>query len=88
MQYPNGDVAQYVILAFQCIVEGGSLRPDQVETVALHFWSASEASTLSLAPWLRSVLSLVYSSGDVAGFQPANWQPPSTSESDLSEQAS
>jgi ADP-ribose pyrophosphatase YjhB (NUDIX family) len=76
VRYPNGDEAQYVIIAFACAFESGELRPDRDETVALGFYSAAEASTLALAPWLRAVLPLVYASSGQTAFQPPTWLPP------------
>jgi len=88
VRYPNGDEAQYVIIAFQCSIEGGKLRPDREETVALRYWSAAEASALNLAPWLRSALPMVYAAKDAAGFHSPTWQPPPPTGSSSSEHAS
>lgn len=78
VRYPNGDEAQYVIIAFGCTVVGGSLRADGDETVDVAFWSEADASRLALAPWLRAFLSHVYHAGDGApAFDAASWTPPS-----------
>lgn len=76
VRYPNGDESQYVIVAFGCLIEAGELRPDRDETVALRFCSAAEASTLTLTPWLRSALSMVYAGAAGRGYQASAWQPP------------
>ncbi|MDQ2666503.1 MAG: NUDIX domain-containing protein [Gemmatimonadota bacterium] len=60
VQYPNGDETQYVIIAFECIAEGGELQPDQHETTDVRFWSATEAAGIPLTPWLRARLPEVY----------------------------
>jgi ADP-ribose pyrophosphatase YjhB (NUDIX family) len=86
VRYPNGDEAQYVIIAFRCAIEGGQLRADQEETVAVRFWSAAEASTLTLAPWLRSVLPSIYAAKDGAAFQASTWEPPASSGSGVGHQ--
>jgi ADP-ribose pyrophosphatase YjhB (NUDIX family) len=75
VRYPNGDEAQYAIIGFECVVESGELRPDLEETVAVQYWSFAEASALPLAPWLRSVLPLVFARGAAPGFQPGSWRP-------------
>lgn len=74
--YPNGDEVQYVITAIGCTVVGGAPRPDGDETVAVQFFSESEADELELAPWLRAHLSLVYAGPSGVAFAPAAWRPP------------
>jgi 8-oxo-dGTP pyrophosphatase MutT (NUDIX family) len=76
VRYPNGDETQYVIIAFECIIEAGEPHADRDETVALRFCSAAEASTLTLAPWLRSALTMVYAGAGGRGYQASTWQPP------------
>lgn len=75
VRYPNGDETQYVIIAFECTVEHGTPRPDQHETTAVQFWSATEAAGLMLSPWLRSVLPEVYAGRAGVGFEPSTWRP-------------
>ena len=81
VRYPNGDETQYVIVAFACAIDAGELRPDREETVDARFWSAAEATTLPLAPWLRSVLPLVYAADVASEFQPATWRPSTAAKS-------
>jgi ADP-ribose pyrophosphatase YjhB (NUDIX family) len=76
VRYPNGDEVQYVIIAFGCTATGGVLRPDLEETVAVEYWSETEAVKLSLAPWLRTFLPLVYAGPTAVGFAGAEWVPP------------
>lgn len=76
VRYPNGDEAQYVIVAFGCVVELGEIRPDGSETAAVKFWSQTEASALTLSPWLRAFLPMVYGDGGGPGFAAATWRPP------------
>ena len=76
VRYPNGDEAQYIIIAFECVIESGELRADGDETIALQFWSAQEAASLNLSAWLRSALPLVYANADAAGFRSTTWKPP------------
>jgi 8-oxo-dGTP pyrophosphatase MutT (NUDIX family) len=75
--YPNGDESQYVIVAIGCAVIGGRARPDQDETVEVRYWSETEARSLTLAPWLRAHLSMVYAGTNGPGFEPATWRPAS-----------
>lgn len=76
VRYPNGDEAQYVIIAFACTMPTGASRPDGVETVAMRFCSTAEASSLALAPWLRALLPMIYAFD--ASFHPATWKPNAT----------
>jgi ADP-ribose pyrophosphatase YjhB (NUDIX family) len=76
VRYPNGDESQYIIIAFQCVVRTGHLRPDGEETLEARFCSEGEAATLPLAPWLRLVLSTFYALPDHAAFELPLWQPP------------
>jgi 8-oxo-dGTP pyrophosphatase MutT (NUDIX family) len=75
VRYPNGDEAQYVIVAFGCVVVGGQLRVDGEETTAVRYWSEAEVSSLTLAPWLRALLPVVYGRSGAATFEPATWEP-------------
>lgn len=77
VRYPNGDEAQYVIIAFECAVRGGALRPDGQETLEARFWSEDEAAALPLAAWLRPVLPALFARPEATHFHPAAWAPPS-----------
>lgn len=73
--YPGGDEAQYVIIAFGCAINGGTLRASSDETSGAGFYSEAEAARLPLAPWLAAVLRDVYDARETAIFHPASWQP-------------
>ena len=75
VRYPNGDEAQYVILAFDCEIVGGELRADDEETVEARFWSHEDAAALPLSPWLPPVLAAHYAA-DAPAFSPPTWRPP------------
>jgi 8-oxo-dGTP pyrophosphatase MutT (NUDIX family) len=75
VRYPNGDEVQYVIVAFGCEVAGGALSPDGEETVSARYCSEEAAAALPLAPWLRSLLPIVFAGPSGAGFTPATWEP-------------
>lgn len=80
VRYPNGDEVQYVITAVGCSVVGGAIRPDMEETVDVAFWSKAEAASLTLAPWLRAHLDLVFAGPSGVCFPPVTWSPPPTGE--------
>ena len=75
VRYPNGDEAQYVIIAIGCSIISGSLRPDHEETVEARFVEEREAEVLELAPWLRANLRLVFDGGRDHHFAPPTWTP-------------
>jgi 8-oxo-dGTP pyrophosphatase MutT (NUDIX family) len=72
VQYPNGDEAQYVIVAFDCEVVSGTLRASTEETMAAKYWSEAEASHLPLAGWLQHILPSVYAR---TPFERPTWAP-------------
>jgi ADP-ribose pyrophosphatase YjhB (NUDIX family) len=73
VRYPNGDEAQYVITAFGCEVTGGALRHHTEETVEAKYVSEADAAALSLSPWLRTILGMVFSR--VPAFELPKWSP-------------
>jgi len=76
VRYPNGDEAQYVIIAFMCTAADGVPRPDLVETTATRYWTEAEAAALPLSPWLRAVLPSAYARHGSAAFDRPRWIPP------------
>lgn len=76
VRYPDGDESQYVIIAFECDIQGGALRPDGDETTEARYWAQDEAAALPLTPWLQTMLGTFYTRPPSAGFAPAGWQPP------------
>jgi ADP-ribose pyrophosphatase YjhB (NUDIX family) len=76
VRYPNGDESQYVMIVFECAVVGGTLRPDDDETLEVRYWTADEAAALLLTPWLRTMLPTFYTRPSAADFHPPRWQPP------------
>jgi len=73
VHYENGDEAQYVMVVFECAIQGGVLRSDGVETTDVRFWGADESP--NLAPWLRTMFPIF--PGRMAGalFEPPTWSP-------------
>ena len=61
VRYPNGDEVAYVMTVYHAQVTSGALEPDGAEVLEARFFSAEEASTLELAPWLPIVLTDAFS---------------------------
>jgi 8-oxo-dGTP pyrophosphatase MutT (NUDIX family) len=78
VRYGNGDEVQYVIVAIGATVVGGALRPDLDETDQAQWWSAAEAESLPLAPWLRALRHEVFAGAASAPFAAASWTPSRT----------
>jgi ADP-ribose pyrophosphatase YjhB (NUDIX family) len=76
VHYPNGDEAQYVIIAFECAVRGGAARPDGSETLEVRYWSAEEARRLTFSPWLPHVLPNFFERRPKTDFRAPRWRPP------------
>jgi 8-oxo-dGTP pyrophosphatase MutT (NUDIX family) len=76
VRYANGDESQYVIIAFECSVRAGHLRPDEDETLEVCYWNRAKAGALPLASWLRTVLPAFYTRQASAAFEPPDWRPP------------
>ena len=76
VRYPNGDETQYVMTAFECLARAGQPRGDGEETLEARYWTAEEADSLSLAPWLRHALPMLFERRAATTFHPARWQPP------------
>ena len=76
VHYPNGDESQYVVIAFECVVRAGHLRPDGEETIEVQYWQRAEADALPLASWLRHVLPAFYTHQESAIFEQPSWCPP------------
>ena len=75
VRYPNGDESQYVMIAFECTVLSGAVRPDGDETTEVRFWTVDEAAALPLTPWLRTMLPTFYTRPASADFAPPGWEP-------------
>jgi 8-oxo-dGTP pyrophosphatase MutT (NUDIX family) len=73
VRYANGDEVQYVIIAFECDVVSGALRPETMETIDARYVSEADAANLEISPWLRTILASVYSRTE--SFHAAEWSP-------------
>ena len=76
VRYANGDETEYFSTIFACEVRGGELRPDGEEIAELRFWSAGEAAQLPLAPWLRTMRSVLFAPPPAGWFEAPRWRPP------------
>lgn len=75
VRYPNGDEVQYVVIAFECAITGGSLQRQTTETIDARYFSEADAANLELSSWLQATLASVYARQ--AAFQAATWRPAS-----------
>jgi 8-oxo-dGTP pyrophosphatase MutT (NUDIX family) len=75
VHYRNGDRASYVSCVFEATIDGGKMKPDGTELRELRFVSESEASALTVAPWVPEVLAAVFG-GTSGTFRPPDWRPP------------
>lgn len=75
VHYDNGDEAQYVMVAFECAICGGTLQSDGQETTDVRYWAAEEDPRL--APWLRTMFPVFLRREARALFEPPTWSPPS-----------
>jgi 8-oxo-dGTP diphosphatase len=74
--YPNGDQTGYVILAFECTVQGGTLRSYSDETIAATYVGAADLHTFRTSPWVPHVLPDLYDRSRAPHFAAATWKPP------------
>jgi ADP-ribose pyrophosphatase YjhB (NUDIX family) len=57
--YPNGDETSYVTAAFECVVRGGTLRPDGDEALDARFFAWDEIDDLEITPFTSALLNAV-----------------------------
>lgn len=81
LTYPNGDRVSTVGTAFLCRPVGGALRPDGDETLALQYFSPTDALDEIVLPprtqrRIRLVMDGLNRGTAPADFQPATWEPP------------
>ncbi|MDP3937754.1 MAG: NUDIX domain-containing protein [Deltaproteobacteria bacterium] len=76
--YSNGDEVTYVMAVFECRILGGNMRPDNVETLDVRFFSQDEMSGIVVAPWLALVLADETRQDGKSGYQSPSWRPPAS----------
>ena len=75
VEYRNGDRTSYLMVAFEARSIGGTLRPDDVETLAVGYFSRDEIAALPHPEWLDEILADVFAERPCAAFRPAAWSP-------------
>lgn len=70
VEYPNGDICDYVVTVFDAVVAGGELRAETDELAELRWVTLDELAAMPTASWLRPVLA------NPAGWEPVRWAPP------------
>jgi len=74
--YSNGDQTSYVLIAFECRVNGGKLAPNGDETLEVGYFSQSNLAELPLPPWARVVISDAFRTDCSPQFKTPTWTPP------------
>ena len=72
VEYPNGDVCDYVVTVFDAVVADGELPAATDELVELRWVTLAEMRELDLQDWLRPVLD------HPNGWEPLRWRPPAS----------
>lgn len=74
--YSNGDRIAWVSTVFEGRVSGGTLRPDNVETLEVRYFPIDEMRRLPRRPHVDLFVDAALKRSEAAVFQPASWQPP------------
>lgn len=75
LTYPNGDVVDYVGIAFAARVVGGAERPCEDEVDRLGWFPREEALALPMAPHTRRLVQDAFDDAPEARFARAAWRP-------------
>jgi 8-oxo-dGTP pyrophosphatase MutT (NUDIX family) len=75
IRYENGDLVEYVMTVFECVVVSGAPQPDGEETLAVRYFELDGLKDMLLAPWLRMVLDDALARREAASFIPPGWSP-------------
>jgi 8-oxo-dGTP pyrophosphatase MutT (NUDIX family) len=77
VNYPNGDIASYVVTVFEVRKIAGEASPDGLEASALCFASRTEASSLPIQVWNREMIARAfeYKESGAVYFSKARWRP-------------
>jgi 8-oxo-dGTP pyrophosphatase MutT (NUDIX family) len=76
LTYPNGDVVDYVGIAFAARVVGGTERPCDDEVDRLGWFDRGEALILPMARHTRTLVENAFRDPTEAAFAPPTWRPP------------
>lgn len=74
--YSNGDAISYVAILFEARRIGGRLRPDGVETLEAAYFARDELSTLTMQPWVRTLVDEAFDPVPQPYFRSPTWTPP------------
>jgi|SRR5579872_4231895 len=76
--YSNQDVVSYVMIAFECRVLRGKMRPDNEETLDVAYFSRSKIAKLKTPIWMQVVLRDAFhrTRNSGAHFRKPMWKPP------------
>jgi 8-oxo-dGTP pyrophosphatase MutT (NUDIX family) len=75
VDYVNGDRASYIGTVFRGRVVGGSLRPDQDETLDVRYFTRQELLQVPHARWLDIAIDAIFSESGPTDFQRSSWRP-------------
>jgi len=75
VEYSNGDKCTYVMTLFECEVIGGKMQPNDPETLELRYFSKDELRKISLSPWARKILPLIFETKNRPIFEASRWKP-------------
>jgi 8-oxo-dGTP pyrophosphatase MutT (NUDIX family) len=76
LTYPNGDVVDYVGIAFAATVAGGAERPCEDEVDRLGWFARDEALALPMAAHTRRLVEDAFQDLPEARFVAPSWRPP------------
>jgi len=76
VNYRNGDRTSYLMVVFEARRVSGEMKPDNVETLDVRFFSAAEIQTLDRPVWLDEILLDVFAGASTAGYRRSSWRPP------------
>lgn len=75
IQYPNGDLTYYSVIAFEASIVGGGLAPDGDEFESLRFVDAAEWRNLPVSPSSRIISRQAFARQTTPFFATPSWRP-------------
>ena len=75
VDYPNGDQVSYLTVVFGCEVLGGTLHARDGEALDLAYYTQSDALSVDLAPWARTLIPHLFAKDAPPFFTPESWSP-------------
>ena len=74
--YSNGDAVSFTMTVFEGVPIGGTLGPNDDETLEVAYFSAAEARDLSTQDWVDEVLVQAFADRSRPHFASPTWRPP------------